>query len=55
MDNIKPFKGQDYKSLLAEHNSKKLFEDPLFPATTKSVYHSKKSINEIVWKRPPVF
>lgn len=54
MNSIKPFKGQDYESLLAKHNSKRLFEDPLFPATIKSVYHKKTPPFDIVWKRPPV-
>jgi hypothetical protein len=54
MDNIKPFKGQDFESLLAEHDSSHLFEDPLFPATGRSMYHNQTPPNGIVWKRPPV-
>lgn len=54
MADIVPFKDQDYESLLSEHDSGNLFEDPLFPCTDKSLYFSQKPPRGVVWKRPKV-
>ena len=54
MCDIKPYKNQVYEKLKSQHNSKNLFEDPEFPATSKSIYHSGKRLNDVEWHRPTV-
>lgn len=52
---IIPFKNQDYESLLNSHSgSGRLFEDPLFPCTDKSMNYSQNPPRGVVWKRPKV-
>ena len=54
MCDIKPYKNQDYEALKSAHNSTKLFVDPEFPATSKSIYHSGKVLSDVQWYRPTV-
>ncbi|CAF3407564.1 unnamed protein product [Rotaria socialis] len=52
MCDIRPYKNQDYEALKSKHNSKDLFVDPEFPATSKSIYHSGKRLTDVQWHRP---
>lgn len=52
MCDIKPYKNQVYESLKKKHNANNLFVDPEFPATSKSIYHSGKRLNDVYWYRP---
>ena len=51
---IRPFKNQDYHALKSQYNKNRLFEDPLFPASNKSIYFTKSVPSNITWKRPSV-
>jgi hypothetical protein len=51
---IKPFKNQDYHALKNSYNRNRLFEDPAFPASNKSIYFSKSVPYNVTWKRPSV-
>uniref|UniRef100_A0AAY4CJ10 Calpain 5 n=1 Tax=Denticeps clupeoides TaxID=299321 RepID=A0AAY4CJ10_9TELE len=47
------YEGQQYSALKKRcQQSKTLFEDPLFPATDKSLFHKENRIGRVVWKRP---
>ncbi len=52
MADIKPFKNQDYDTLLQKHSKNNLFQDPYFPAEEKSLYYTQKAPRGIIWKRP---
>ncbi len=54
MCDIRPYKNQVYETLKTKYNSNNLFVDPEFPATTKSIYHSGKRLNDVAWYRPTV-
>lgn len=54
MCDILPYKNQDYEKLKSQHNAQKLFVDPEFPATHKSIYHSGKNVKDVQWIRPTV-
>jgi calpain len=47
-----PFKGQCFESLKSQYNENNLFEDPLFPASEKSLYYSQRCPSGVVWRRP---
>ncbi len=51
---IKPFKGQKWQELKTKYNRNNLFEDPLFPATAKSLYYSNQGPKGAVWRRAGV-
>ncbi|KAH3806764.1 hypothetical protein DPMN_135090 [Dreissena polymorpha] len=52
-DSAVPFKGQVYKDLKNKSiKSGALFKDPEFPPTGSSIYFSKPTPTDIVWKRP---
>lgn len=51
---IIPFKGQVFEEIHAEHDEDNLFEDPYFPASSQSLYFSRRPPPGIVWKRPRV-
>jgi calpain-5 len=52
MGKIKPYKNQDYKQIKKELQGK-LFEDPEFPATNKSLAFEESDVPQgVVWKRP---
>ncbi|KAL7673168.1 hypothetical protein ACOME3_008036 [Neoechinorhynchus agilis] len=46
------FKNQDYNRLRLTHDAQHLFEDPEFPATSRSMYYSQRAPSSIMWKRP---
>ena len=51
---VKHFKEQKYSSIKSEFLKKgELFEDPEFPANSKSLFFSKVE-SDVVWKRPKV-
>lgn len=54
MCDIRPYKNQVYEELKSKHNSTNLFVDNEFPATSKSIYHSGKRLNDVQWLRPKV-
>nr|XP_022342765.1 calpain-5-like [Crassostrea virginica] len=52
-DSAIPFKGQDFSKLKSQCvSSGQLFEDPEFPPSSSSLFHSKSAPENIVWKRP---
>ena len=51
---IKPFKNQVWENLRSRYNKNNLFEDPEFPATSRSLFVSKSPPTNIRWKRPTV-
>ena len=54
-DSAIPFKGQDFSKLKSQCvSSGQLFEDPEFPPSSSSLFHSKSAPENIVWKRPGV-
>ena len=47
---------QDYDVLRRKHIADgTLFEDPYFPATDKSIFHSHEPPHKFEWKRPQVY
>ena len=54
MCDIRPYKNQVYETLKTKHNANNLFVDSEFPATSKSIYHSGKRLNDVQWYRPTV-
>ncbi len=54
MCDIRPYKNQVYETLKSKYNSNNLFVDSEFPATSKSIYHSGKRLNDVQWHRPTV-
>lgn len=64
MSKIKLFEEQDFNKLNEQHDSRRLFIDPRFPATLHSISHTGKLeiknvddeniLNDIEWRRPHV-
>ena len=55
-DSFKNYKNQNYNDLKANClKSKRLFEDPLFPANDSSLFRFNNTVPGITWKRPSEF
>lgn len=50
---VEAYKNQDYEAIKRDCIAQgKLFEDPLFPASDKSIFYTKPLPSGVVWKRP---
>ena len=64
MATVRPYKDQDYESLVDQHSSTRLFSDPEFPACIHSISMTGKLelayadgeqlLNLLEWRRPHV-
>ncbi|KAK1785148.1 hypothetical protein P4O66_018569, partial [Electrophorus voltai] len=50
---VQAYEGQQFAELRKQcQQSRKLFEDPLFPATEQSLFYQENRIGTVTWKRP---
>jgi hypothetical protein len=47
-----PYRDQVYEELKSQHDENNLFEDPYFPANSKSLYHKNMPPQGVTWARP---
>ncbi|KAM7398852.1 hypothetical protein PAMP_018161 [Pampus punctatissimus] len=48
-----PYEGQSFSALRNQcRENQRLFEDPLFPTSDKSLFYRNNSIGRVTWKRP---
>ena len=54
MENIKPFKDQEYDTLQRHHNAENLFVDHEFPPALRTLSHTGRKFHHLTWRRATV-
>uniref|UniRef100_A0A3B5BH07 Calpain catalytic domain-containing protein n=1 Tax=Stegastes partitus TaxID=144197 RepID=A0A3B5BH07_9TELE len=50
-----PYEGQSYSALRKQcRQDGRLFEDPLFPTSDRSLFYLRNTVGPVAWKRPQV-